>query len=39
MEEHIRTFKSLSDSFAAIGKPVSDNEKVFFSSHQPWSTI
>jgi hypothetical protein len=30
MEEHIRTFKSLSDSFAAIGKPVSDNEKVFF---------
>jgi hypothetical protein len=29
MEEHIRTFKSLCDSLAAIGKPVSDNEKVF----------
>jgi len=29
MEEHIRTFKKLCDSLAAIGKPVSDNEKVF----------
>ncbi|KAJ6866233.1 Retrovirus-related Pol polyprotein from transposon TNT 1-94 [Populus alba x Populus x berolinensis] len=29
MEEHIRTFKRLCDSLAAIGKPVSDNEKVF----------
>jgi len=29
MEEHIHTFKKLCDSLAAIGKPVSDNEKVF----------
>ena len=29
MEEHIRTFKKLCDSLAAIGKPVSDSEKVF----------
>ena len=29
MEEHIRTFKRLCDSLTAIGKPVSDNEKVF----------
>jgi hypothetical protein len=29
MEEHIRTSKKLCDSLAAIGKPVSDNEKVF----------
>ena len=27
--EHIRTFKSLCDSLAAIGKPVPDKEKVF----------
>jgi hypothetical protein len=39
MEEHICTFKSLCDSLAAIGKLVSDNEKVFLSFHQPWSTI
>ncbi|RVW86387.1 Retrovirus-related Pol polyprotein from transposon RE1 [Vitis vinifera] len=27
--EHIRTFKSLCDSLAAIGKPIPDKEKVF----------
>lgn len=29
IDEHIRTFKSLCDSLAAIGKPVLDKEKVF----------
>ena len=27
--EHIRTFKSLCDSLAIIGKPIPDKEKVF----------
>ena len=29
MKDHIRTFKKLCDSLAAIGKPVSDSENVF----------
>ena len=28
--EHISTFKSLCDNLAAIGKPVTDQEKVFY---------
>jgi hypothetical protein len=39
MKKHIRTFKSLCDSLAAIEKPILDNEKVFLSSHQLLSTI